>query len=107
MWRSHSGPVIVMAGVFAASSHQGAVGLITTAAVMLVLALVDLRSNLGKAIAGEAFWLGLVALNISSDSRSALYLLLDVVWVLAGSAFIVWLYRRAEGASSRRQPLVR
>jgi prepilin signal peptidase PulO-like enzyme (type II secretory pathway) len=69
---------------------------LATAGVLAVIVFADLRTNKGRALVAEAFWLGLLALNIGHDSRDALDLMLDLVELLAGTAVIVWLLRRSE-----------
>jgi hypothetical protein len=69
---------------------------ITTASTLGVLALVDLRTSKGRAIFAETFWIGLFALNIGHDAWSTLYLILDLIWLFAGTAVIAWLFRRSE-----------
>jgi len=78
------------------SKSLGTAQFITTALVVSVIAFADLRTNKGRAIAGEAFWLGFLAINFGGESHSVLSSGLDGIWLLGGTAFIAWLFRHAE-----------
>ncbi len=108
MRRSQTGLIVLAMAVpllALQSKSLGTIQFITTILVVTVIAFADLRTNKGRAIAGEVFWLGFLAINFRHDSHSVLSLGFDLIWLLGGTAFIAWLYRRSE--SSRRNGTAR
>ena len=87
------------------SKSLGTTQFITTALVVAAIAFADLRTNKGRAIAGEAFWLGFLAINFGHESHSVLSIGLDLIWLVGGTAFIAWLFRHAE--TNRRNSTAR
>jgi prepilin signal peptidase PulO-like enzyme (type II secretory pathway) len=87
---------VACVGLVTAGHGIRTVQFLVTAGVLAVIVFADLRTNKGRALVAEAFWLGLLALNIGHDSLGALDLMLDLVELLAGTAVIVWLLRRSE-----------
>lgn len=85
----------IMPGAFSAAWF-GSFFSIVTATVILVLAVVDLRTRRGRLIALEAVVLGFIAINLPHEKHSFFSLACDAIALMAAAVIL----RYAEGPST-------